>query len=221
MTGAMALLAAGTTSLPVSVAAVAEHFGIKIVDYNAFTETYDVTKQELYSNVSFAGFSVPADGLYICAINSRLCGLSRRKWTTAHEVGHILCGHANGRELPDSFEEREADRFAAELLAPLTVLHFCGVSSALEIERLCGISRQAARRRFDELSRLRRADEERYHAAGRRGEEPPESVFLMSEENRGLLRRFAPFISVYLSQRSIHDGYERYLEVKSGERMAI
>ncbi|MGN1339038.1 MAG: ImmA/IrrE family metallo-endopeptidase [Oscillospiraceae bacterium] len=221
MTGTMALVAAGITSLPVSVAAVADRFGIKIVDFESFVMTYQVTKDELYSRVSYAGFSVLKEGRYICVLNPALCGRPRRKWTAAHEVGHILCGHTCGNEQPTPCEEQQADCFASELLAPLTVLQFCGASSALEIERLCGISKQAAEVKFRELTRLRRADGERYHAALRRGDQPPASLFLLTEDNRELLRQFSPFISMYLSKRSPHDGYWRYLEALNKEPMAI
>lgn len=221
MTAAKTLIRSGTASLPVSVSALAEKFGIKLVDYNAFVQTYELSKDELYSKISYGGFSLIAEGRYVCVLNSGLCGQSRRKWTAAHEVGHVLCGHVTGTDPVTHEQEREADRFAAELLAPLTVLHFCGVSSALEIERLCGISRQAASARFNELSELRRTDESRFTAALRSGETPPESIFLQTEENRELFRWFSPFITSYITRRSAHDGYGKYLEMKSRERMAI
>lgn len=224
MTGTQALLSAGAVSLPVSISAVADFFGIKLVDYNAFTKIYDVGKPELYRGVSYGGFSLMAEGRYICVLNGSLCGKPRRRWTAAHEIGHILSGHISAEiPLPAGEQEREADCFAAELLAPLTVLHFCGASSALEIERMCGLSRQAAELRFQELSRLRRLQEELYVSAVRSGRLPDaeESVFLRRECDRQLLLRFSPFIGSYISRRSAHDGYRSYLEMKSRERMAI
>lgn len=232
MTGTQALIQSRTAALPVRVSAIAAHFGIKIVDYAAFTRVYDVDKQELYKKVSCGGFSLAAEGRFICVLNSGLCHQPRRKWTAAHEIGHILSGHISGEPLLLSAgQEREADRFAAELLAPLTVLHFCGVSSALEIERLCGISHEAAVYRFQELTALRRKQDDIYRCGLRQSvsftpdEIPeytaPESVFLRRECDRELLMQFSPFIGSYILNRAAHDGYEQYLFRKSREPMAI
>lgn len=232
MTGTEALLRSGTASLPVSLSAVADYFGIKLVDYAAFSNVYEIDRQELYHKVSYGGFSLIADGSYICVLNSALCHTPRRKWTAAHEIGHILSGHITDSFLSLSQEqEREADLFAADILAPLTVLHFCGVSSASEIERLCGLSHQAAELRFGELCRKRRIQDDIYRTGMHRcckytdSEIPrvtaPESVFLATESERELLLRFSPFIGSYISRRSQHDGYEQYLSKKCREPMAI
>lgn len=223
MTGTQALLQSGAAALPVDILLLAKHFGIKVVDYNAFTRVYDMDKQELYRRVSYGGFSLMTEGSYICVLNSSLCGQPRRKWTAAHEIGHILSGHISGEiTLPTSEQEQQADTFAAELLAPLTVLHFCGVSSALEIERLCGLSGQAAEYRFQELSRMRRSQEELYASTLINNENAAaECIFLKNEEQREIFQQFSPFISCYISRRSAHDGYYKYLDMKSKNRMAI
>ena len=108
-----------------------------------------------------------------------------------------------------------------ELLAPLTVLHFCGVSSATEIEKLCGISRQAAEFRFQELSRLRRAQDEVYRLGVRNEQFSPDCIFLKTEEQRELFSKFAPFIGSYILSRSRHDDYEKHLIQRSRQPMAI
>lgn len=232
MTGTQALIQSHTASLPVRVSAIAEHFEIKVVDYAAFSKVYNVDKQELYDRVSCGGFSLVAEGRFFCVLNSGLCHQPRRKWTAAHELGHILSGHISGEPLLHSpCQEREADRFAAELLAPLTVLHFCGVSSAIEIERLCGISHEAAVYRFQELTALRRQQDEIYRCGLRQAvsftpdEIPeytaPESVFLRRDCDRELFMKFSPFIGSYITNRAAHDGYEQYLFRKSREPMAI
>ena len=46
--------------------------------------------------------------------------------------------------------EREADQLAKEILGPLVVLHFCGVSSR-RAQELTGFSHEAADYRFAEL----------------------------------------------------------------------
>lgn len=232
MTGSEALCRSGVCSLPVSVSTVAGAFGVKVVDYASFERSFSITRQELYDNASFSGFSMMVDGQFVCVLNTSLCHRARRRWTAAHELGHVLSGHISGeRSFTTPEQEREANLFAAELLAPLTVLHFCGVSSAMEIERLCGISQQAAGYRFGELSQLRRRQENILRSG--LGSLPvlstdeipvcscPQSVFLSRDIDRELFMRFSPFISSYISRRSAHDGYERYLKEVRREPMAI
>lgn len=223
MTGTQALIRSQAAALPTSVYSVADSFGIKITTYDDFTKVYDISKQELYEKASMGGFSVLIEGRFLCVLNVNLCGHSRRKWTAAHELGHILSGHITSESCSTTPEqEREADRFAADILAPLTVLHFCGVSSAAEIERLCGISHQAAAIRFGELVRLRRKQESAYRSGLRSVADysdkeipeitAPQSVFLATAADRELFLRFSPFISSYISRRTAHDGYEKYLK---------
>lgn len=224
MTASDALLECGAASLPVNVPAAARHFGVKMIGYSDFISLYDVDADYIYRNISYGGFSLMLEGRYICVINENLCGKARRKWTSAHELGHILSGHisAEKQSLTQS-EEREAERFAAGFLAPLTVLNFCGVSSALEVERLCGISRQAAEIRFKELTRLRRSQEEAFRREMREaGSGLAEFAgSLRNEAEYKLLLRFLPFITSYISKRSAHDGYEKYLAQLANQQMAI
>ena len=82
----------------------------------------------------------------------------RQRFTTAHELGHILLGHVGqspvvNREpqATDNPIEQAANVFAARLLAPACVLWGCGVRSAADIERLCHVSRQAAEYRMERM----------------------------------------------------------------------
>lgn len=85
----------------------------------------------------------------------------RQRFTTAHELGHILLGHVGKYELVnrepspnDNPIEQAANVFASRLLAPACVLWGCGVRSADEIAELCKISRIAAEYRFTRLTEL-------------------------------------------------------------------
>lgn len=68
--------------------------------------------------------------------------------TLAHELGHIYLGHSSfdgvlGKSNSDTKEneqEKEADAFALELLAPTPVLATLNITSANEISRLTGLS---------------------------------------------------------------------------------
>lgn len=134
---------AGISSLPISPEETAKRLGIKLVSYKTMTEIYEITMRELYSKSRF-GFSYIEDGRFVIAVNENSCGERRRRFTIAHEIAHCVLGHLSHEAKNTVENEREADRFAAELLAPVCVLRECGVSDADEISRLCGISKAAA-----------------------------------------------------------------------------
>lgn len=84
-----------------------------------------------------------------------LRGDVRARWSLAHELAHILLQHprralarSRGIESTDLFE-REANLFAATLLAPYERAKHC--SNPEEIRDVFGISLPAAKFRFDEL----------------------------------------------------------------------
>ncbi len=183
------LAAAGVRSLPVDPTELARHFGVKMVDYSTFSRTYGIPIVELYAHSKYGFGFYEGDG-YVCAVNENACGGIRRRWTAAHELGHYFLGHiSEDRRAERSADaERQADAFAAELLAPLLVLHFCAVSSAEELARLCLISQTAARIRFEELCGSRRAAAKALHQNGFSG-----ALSLDSPENMALLSGFAPF----------------------------
>lgn len=139
----------GTRRLPVDPIAVAEALGVKVVNYKAARELFDLDIRELYAQFRL-GFSFKAEGKACIALNENSCGELRRRFTAAHELGHCVLGHVESDDYSAS-EERAAERFAADLLAPLVVLHEIGVRSAEEIARVCGISRQAAEIRLEDL----------------------------------------------------------------------
>lgn len=163
---------AGVSRLPVDPAAVAAALGIKVVSYKAAADFFGVDIRRLY--VSFPlGFSFRCSDVLGIALNEKSCGERRRRFTAAHELAHCVLGHLDGRNARSRGDERDADNFAAELLAPLVVLNACGVSSSEEIARLCGISRAAADIRLTRLAQRERggffANEEEFHIAERFG----------------------------------------------------
>ncbi len=214
MTASEILIKSGVTSLPVDMRKIAAAFNIRIADYESCAEAYEMDVQRMYREISMLGFSFRTEEGYVAAINRNSCGRLRRHWTTAHEVAHILLGHVTEKVARlDVSCEREADRLAGEMLAPLAVLHFCGVSSAEETGRLCGLSKQAAEIRFRQLAELRRSSS----ALARVGQ----TAFAQTPDQRQLLRQFLPFISEYITRRSAHDGYAEYLKQIGGHSMII
>lgn len=95
-------------------------------------------------------------------------GRPRSRMTLAHEIGHIVLGHAGtrlrslGRDRVAAWnrdvgsEEQEARWFAAVFLSPTRLASTCGDPQALA-ERF-GLSGSAAERRWDELEARRRRE---------------------------------------------------------------
>lgn len=203
MTAAEALRLCSVGSLPVDCAAIAERLGIKLTDYATCARYYQCGMEQLYGRGALGlSFADREDEVYVIALNENVRSETRQRWSLAHELGHILLGHVCADSDLSNEEERAADCFAAELLAPLTVLHFCGVSSAAEIAAVCRISDAAAEARFRELQRLRSEDSRSYRMGG-------ECSFLATEEQRECLRRFSGFISSYITRRQRQMCYPR------------
>ncbi len=172
---------AGIKELPVNPEKAASALGIKTVSYNSMCEVYEIQMRDLYEK-SPCGFAFREDNRFVIAINENSCGERRRRFTAAHELGHCVLGHVQSlgeRSALSDFEERQADKFAANFLAPLAVLILCTAESPDEIKKLCGISGQAAEIRFKELVKLKR------------------SLFLLSPESRKLTSLFSDFIERY------------------------
>lgn len=132
----------GVRRLPVDPVEIARALNIKVVGYETAAELFDTDIRELYSRCPL-GLSFKEDGNCCIALNENACCEQRRRFTAAHELAHCVLGHLDSGAFSKQ-QEHEAERFAAELLAPLVVLHECGVSSETELARICGISKRAA-----------------------------------------------------------------------------
>lgn len=69
----------------------------------------------------------------------------RRRFTIAHEIGHLLMGHNCNKNLDDnSINETEANQFAGELLVPTAFIKkdFKKISNAQELAKLYRVSDQ-------------------------------------------------------------------------------
>ena len=200
MTAEDVLLSSGCRSLPVDLSELAAANGIKLISYEDCAATYDMDIAAMYRSISHLGFSFRDEDHFICVVNEKACGKQRRRWTTAHELAHVFLGHVSSKHHKEL--EQAADSFAARLLAPMCVLHFCGVSSAEEIARLTGLSMQAAAIRLGELSTLRRAHSEQMRLAAKQGRELDRAdMFLPDESTKRLFMQFLPFIAEYITRR--------------------
>ena len=87
----------------------------------------------------------------------------RKRWTQAHEIGHIVLKHlplANESAIAEnSFGiscpnlESEADIFAAELLAPLPLFDMFNIKSPEDIKHTFGLSNEASNNRWNDYKK--------------------------------------------------------------------
>lgn len=103
---------------------------------------------------------------YLIVYDDRVNNNQRIRWTIAHEIGHIVLGHLvefnatalNRRGLTKSeygVLEVEAHCFAAELLAPKTIIRrFDFNDDPQGISLICDISKDAAVKRLDDMKRI-------------------------------------------------------------------
>lgn len=140
------LLQEQITELPISVSGICKNMGIKIIYY--------IPKDDN------SGMSMILDGEPVIFVNQNE-STERKRFTAAHELGHILLGHVGKYNLVnrepsgnDNPIERAANIFASRLLAPACVLWGCGVKRAEDIAALCRISKQSAEYRMERMKIL-------------------------------------------------------------------
>lgn len=134
--------------LPIDIVSLCRKLGIA-VKYSVPTEGND-------------GECTVVDGVPYILLRKDV-STARKRFTCAHELGHILLGHAGKYRLvsrepapTDNPIEQAANVFASRLLAPACVLWGCNARTAEEIARLCDISQTAAEFRVQRMQELYR-----------------------------------------------------------------
>lgn len=166
--------------LPVRVSKLCKDLGIDIYLYTPTEQDSD-------------GKSIIIDDRPAILV-SELCSVQRQRFTTAHELGHIILGHIGKYTLvnreptsEDNLIEQQANVFAARLLAPAIVLKELNVQNAEQIAQICNISNQAAEFRWQRLQLLYKREEEHIKKYGR-------SCFGLHPLERQVLQQFADYI---------------------------
>lgn len=185
------LLDCGITRLPVSMTQVCKALGVQTMSYGQgykIIQAFGLADRVLKSN----GFLFRMEGEPPIVLYSHNRHPGRTRFTIAHELGHLMLGHTGNlisREPSptDNPMEREANVFAARLLAPACVLWGLDAIYPNEIERLCNISRQAAEFRSIRMKELYLRNE-RFMA------ERGYPCFLRSPLEEKVYRQFLPFI---------------------------
>ncbi len=102
---------AGIKEIPVNLA--------QVIRYLQTQYALDVIRHPLTEKVS--GMLVMIDGEPTIGFNGDMAWV-RRRFTIAHEIGHLLIGHTCEGPGAHSNAELEAHQFAAELLIPLAFI---------------------------------------------------------------------------------------------------
>lgn len=136
-------------SLPVALSDITDKLDIKILNNS---DVNHLKEGERGVTLKFG------DDWYIVVNDAESVPI--RRFTIAHELGHILLGHmlidkAKYRTFKvRNPEEQEADMFAARLLAPACILHEIKALTPDQIKHVCNISITAARVRAERMAIL-------------------------------------------------------------------
>ena len=135
-------------SLPIPIASIANTAGITLVK-----------STELPPRI--AGITTQRDNTWTIMYRTDMPRGARR-FTIAHELGHIFLGHPMHGNYTRTFDlskpsaESEADIFASRFLMPACVLHELQAFTPERIKEICDVSMQAARVRSERVALLER-----------------------------------------------------------------
>ena len=149
------LLESGACALPLPLSAICQKRGITLM----------LDTKGLYLADSDKGVTFKTPEGKFCILLNPADSIPVRRFTTAHELGHIYLKHPmQGGKYGRTFgiqktatqvpSEYQAERFAINILAPACVLYGLGLHTAEDIARVCGISLSAARIRAERLAVL-------------------------------------------------------------------
>lgn len=157
------LIECGISSLPVRPSEICRHYNWVLADYIDGKRSIELLGLSELREKTDGFCAVTENHVYIFYDSSLPVG--RQRFTVAHEIGHLILGHVGtgtatveNREPTgaEREEETQANQFAARLLAPACVLHEIGATEQEEIQKLCGISKQAAKIRAERMQELER-----------------------------------------------------------------
>lgn len=167
------LLQLSLCTLPVDVYAAAARLGVKALPFPPEGES-PLLAALLHSAGDAAGVSVRIRGEWHVFL--RPGDAAAKRFALAHELGHIVLGHASRflrpgvrafygvqnagdvLDAPESPDDYAADIFALRLLAPACVLHAMHIDSPGDIARLCGLPPRAAAFRAERMALLNQRD---------------------------------------------------------------
>ena len=124
--------------------------------FGGFWEKTGLSRAALPPHCGAEGMTVRHGGKYLVLYDETVESERRRAFTLAHEIGHILLAHGGGEDA--ATEEREANAFAAALLAPEVAVRYLAHRDGCQIdEQLLTtaffLSREAACNRVRDLEK--------------------------------------------------------------------
>ena len=155
------------TSLPVNLSAICQQKGISLL--------YDHDRKYLSGNERGCTFT---DCEKRCIVLNPDNSIEVKRYTIAHELGHIFLDHFVNKTMSNSDMEYQAERFAIDILAPACVLWGLNLHTAKDISEVCNISISAAQIRAERMKILYRRNK-----------------FLLHPLERQVFRQFKQFIS--------------------------
>lgn len=142
------LLASGASRLPIDTADLCDRYGIAV---------------ELCGPSHISGICFIYAGLPIVVVAEQESEAHKRA-ICAHEFGRIMMGHVGewkrageNRYMSKETKERTATAYSGEIVTPECVLLALGVTTAAEIETLCGVDTSHAQRAIDRIRERRQA----------------------------------------------------------------
>lgn len=136
------------SSLPIKLVPIANNYGIRV---KANTSAEILKPQERGKIIMFNPPIIVLDD----TLSEQI-----QRFTLAHEIGHWVLGHLGNdfnnlsRKYLTNPQEKEAEGFAARLLAPACVLWGLNLHTPQEIAEACNISLQAATIRAERMEIL-------------------------------------------------------------------
>ena len=149
------LLESGACTLPLPLSAICQKRDITLM----------LDKNGSYLTYPDKGVTFKTPEGKFCILLNPADPVPVRRYTTAHELGHIYLKHPmQGGKYGRTFGiqktatqdpiEYQAERFAINILAPACVLYGLGIHTAEDISKVCGISLSAAKIRAERLAVL-------------------------------------------------------------------
>lgn len=160
-----------------------------LVSYNEIKQ-YGYLDDEIIKNDW--GLSVFINNSYLILYDDTLSEGAKR-FTIAHEIGHIFLNHFSGDVKSDSIET-QASMFAARLLMPMCVLYECKIDTVEELENLCSVSKVAAQYRFERLQKLKIRNK-----------------FYTDKQERKVYKLFKGFIKKYNKKSKFKDFFSKII----------
>ncbi len=187
------------SELPVDVFKLCSFMGHTVMSYRKGAEILKLLRLDDRCAIT-DGFTTVLDGRFHIFYNDKL-SRRRNRFTVAHELGHICCGHITlstggvtviNREInPDIHEdnpyELAANIFASRLLAPACVLWGLHIRDADTISRICDISMPAAESRKRRMDTLYKREKYWLETKGK-------SCFLQSPVEKLIYERFENYM---------------------------